>query len=442
MRSIVCSGIAVLLAVFSGVSDVECAAKSKSTSDAVEYSGIVAIINDEIVTSYDLENRVRLVMLSIGDGVTADMKAKIYTEVLEEIVNEKLKTQCTKKYTPKGGWMSKKEMNDAVKDTVQDMAKQINKSPEEFLEFLESKGINFNVIKSQIEANLCWVEYIKARFGKNINISESELNRIYATVKEKFTKESYYVHRMFFPFSKPSEEAAIASHANNLLNMLKNGAEFGSVARQFSKSADAKRGGELGWIFQGQLSPEEESTLKGMSIGSYAIAKSSKGYFLLYLHDKRESGVRSLTDLDIVQVIMPFQQKNPSSDVIGPLMDYVNDLMKKSNGAKDLVAKAKESGMMMISDVTHCTLESMQPQFRNMLSDVQQDCFSKPMLVDGGIVVVCVMDRKVTTLKEPSRDEIKYQKTSERLTVFAERELQDLKKKAVINIDAKYGRRH
>ncbi|GHU11819.1 chaperone SurA [Alphaproteobacteria bacterium] len=437
MRSVICSSLVILLAVFPGISDAACAAKNSAVSDVTEYSGIAAIINDEIITFYDLESRVKFVLLSIGEDVKDNMKAKVYKEVLDEIINEKLKMQYIRKIAPKG-ITSKKELDESVNDAISDMAKQMNKSPEEFMKMLQSKGINPNVIRSQIEVSLCWGEYIRLRFGKNVDISASELNRICNMVKEKFTQESYCVHRMFFPFSKQSDEAAAASHANNILNMLRNGADFGNLARQFSKSADARKGGELGWVFHGQLSPEEEAALKGMSVGSYAIAKSRKGYFVLYLQDKRESGERSLTDLGLVQVIMPFAQEKPSKDVVDQLMSYINDLTRTSRNARAFIAKAKESGIMGVSDESHSTLEAMQPQFKSLLSSIPQNGFSKPILVDAGILVVCVMNKKVTTLKEPSRDEIKRQKINEKLTIFSERELQDLRKKAVIRTDAKY----
>jgi peptidyl-prolyl cis-trans isomerase SurA len=426
----------ILLSIFFGISAVNCASKSNNRQE--EYNGIVATVNDEIITFYDLENRVQLVLLSIGGNVSQSTRAKIQSEVLNEMIDEKLKNQCIKKIMPRGGWLSRRELAETINNAIGEMAKQINKTPEQFLEFLKSKGIKSNTISSQIETGLGWIEYIKARFAKNINISESELNKICAAVKEKLTKESYYVYRMFLPIAKQSEEQNVAIHANNLINMLHNGADFTRVAKQFSKSADAKNGGELGWIFQGQLSQEEEDTLKKMAIESYSIVKSRRGYYILYLRDKRESGVRSITDLKIVQVIVPFREAKPPREIVDPLLDFINDLRKNSSNAETFIAKAKESGILIVSDPMLAVLESMQPQFRNTVANVSVNGFSKPIIIEGGILVLCVLDKKATALKEPSREDIKCQKTNEKLSLFAERELQDLRKKAVIVVDKKF----
>lgn len=431
-----CFCLSALLSIFSGISDVHCV--DSGDHRLMEYKGIVAMVNDEIITFYDLENRVQLVLLSVGGNVSNDVKLQIQLEVLNEMINEKLKSQCIKKLTPKGGWLPKREVSEAVNNAIEEMAKQIDKTPEQFLEFLKLKGINPNIITSQIETGLYWIEYIKARFVKNINMSESELNKIYAAVKEKLTKESYYVYRMFFPMAKQSDEAIVAAHANNVLRMLHNGADFGQVAKQFSKSAEAKNGGELGWVFQGQLSKEEEETLKNISIGSCVTVKSSRGYYILYLRDKRDSGVRSMTDLKIVQIIMPFREAKPSRDIVDPLLDFINDLRKNSSNAGTLIAKAKESGILIVSDTMPAILESMQPKFRNLVANVPVNGFSSPIVIEGGILVMCITDKKVTALKEPSREDIKIQKTNEKLSLFAERELQDLRKKSVIVIDKKY----
>jgi peptidyl-prolyl cis-trans isomerase SurA len=426
------------LSIFFVISDVDCALKNNTHQD--EYSGIVASVNDEIITFYDLESRVQLVLLSIGSKVSNDARAQIQSEVLHEMIDEKLKNQCIQKSMPKGGWLPRREVKEAVNNTIGEIAKQINKTPEQFLEFLKSKGIRSNIINSQIEIGLGWIEYIKARFAKNINISESELNKIYAAVKEKLTKESYFVYRIFLPTAKQSDESSVAVHANNLMNMLRNGADFARLAKQFSKSADSRNGGELGWVFQGQLSRDEEDALKKMAIGSCTIVKSRRGYYILYLRDKRESGVRSFTDLKIVQVIMPFSEAKPSKDIVDPLLDYINDLRKNSSNARTFIAKAKEASILIVSDQMPAVLESMQPQFRNAIANVSVNGFSNPIMIEGGILVLCVLDKKTTTLKEPSREDVKCQKTNEKLSLFAERELQDLRKKAVIVIDKKYSR--
>ncbi|MDR3151746.1 MAG: peptidylprolyl isomerase [Holosporaceae bacterium] len=407
--------------------------------DILEYDGIVAVVNDEIITTLDLNDRIRLVLLFLGQERADAEKSRIRSEVLAEMIDEKLKEQCLKKFAPKEGWLPERDLNDAINNTLTDMARQVNKTLPDFVKFLNAHGIEMWTVAYQINIGICWSEYIRARFGKNVNISESELSRLYASMRERFTQESYCVRRMFFPVSKPSEENAVLTKANNLLDILRRGgADFGNLARQFSKSAEARNGGELGWVFREQLSPEEEKVLQTMPIGSYGMAKNRRGYFILFLQDRRESGTKSITNLKLVQLVVPFPMEHPSGDVVDNVMNFVDGLLKTSRNANELIAHAKESEVAAVSDQMSTVLEGMDPRFRNVLSNVPANGFSRPIRTENGILIICVMDKQVSSLHEPSRSDIKIQKMNEKLAVLAEAEIQGLKKKAVIRIKKKY----
>jgi peptidyl-prolyl cis-trans isomerase SurA len=407
---------------------------------AVEYDGIVAVVNDEIITFRDLDQRVRLVLLSMGSDGTGNEKSRIRHEVLTEMIDERLKNQYLKKIAPGEALIAEQELNEAVNDILDGMAKQTNMPRAEFLKFLNSRGITTETIVSQIRVTLCWSEYIKARFGKNANISEAELGRLHASMREKFTQESYYVHRMFFPVStSPGDESLVLAKVNNLLGILRRGAaDFANLARQFSKSAESSKGGELGWVFRGQLSPEEEKTLQTMAITSYEMVKNSKGYFILFLQDRRESGRKTATNLKLVQLMVPFPAENPSPDVLNNVTIFANGLLKSSRNAKELIARAKESGVVAISEPSAVALESMNPKFRSVLASVSSNGFTKPIRMENGIFIICVLDRQTNSVPEPSRNDIKAHKINERLSVLADAEMQSLRKKAVVTMHQKH----
>jgi peptidyl-prolyl cis-trans isomerase SurA len=429
--------VAVLVSAF--FVETFCTKINDSDAGILEYDGIAAVVNDEIITARDLNDRVRLVLLFLGQEHAGAEKSRIRSEVLAEMIDERLKDQCLKRFAPKEGWLPEQDLDDAINSTLTDMARQVNKPLAEFIKFLTAHGVAPETVAYQIKIGVCWSEYIRARFWKSVNISESELSRLYASMQERFTQESYYIHRMFFPVSKQSEEETVLTKVNNLLDVLRRGgADFGNLARQFSKSAEARKGGELGWVFQGQLSPEEEKALQTMSIGSYGIAKNRRGYFILFLQDKRASGIKTITNLKLVQLMAPFPAEHPSSDVINSVMGFVDGLLKTSRNAKELIARAKESEVAAISDPMAAVLEGMEPKFRNILSHVPANGFSRPIRTENGILIICIMDKQVSSLHEPSRSDIKSQKMNEKLTVLAEAEMQNLKKKAVIRISKKY----
>ncbi|MDR0968199.1 MAG: peptidylprolyl isomerase [Holosporaceae bacterium] len=412
-----------------------CSVCDSDNKQAQEYDGIVAVVNDDIITASDLEERLRLTLFSSGGEVASELKSRILREVLKEMIAEKLKWQCASKYSPKGGWISE----EAVKASFDDIAKRNGMTHDEFCNLLKNKKINKDVLLKQIQINLSWIAYVNARFGKFINISQSEMNRTMAEIKEKRDQESYYVRRMFFPVSDPKNESEVLARVNNLYHMLERGADFGNLARQFSQSPEASKGGEMGWVFQGQLSSEENSALGKMQIGKRAIVRTSRGYAILFLQDKKEAGLSSFTTLKIAQVVIPFRGPNPPKEEVDQLRDFALELKKSSRSCHEFMAKAKESGFCGVSDSASVNLESMAPEFRTALSSLQAGGIGNPIVTPNGLIVICVLDRKTQKIPELTREEVMAQKTNERLSVFADRETRDLGKRAVIAVNEKYG---
>ena len=94
----------------------------------------------------------------------------------------------------------------------------------------------------------------------------------------------------------------------------------------------------------------------------------------------------------------------------------------------------KESGFCGVSDKINLVLEDIQPNLRSALINVGKGQISTPIHTREGLIVVCVLDRNVQSIKEPTSDDIKSQKSNEKLNMFSEQELSNLRKKADIKI--------
>lgn len=399
-----------------------------------EYEGIVAIVNGDIITSLDLEERVNLVIFSMGGSIDEKTKEKLRLEVLKEMINGYIKKQHINKFAPKGGWVAKIDVENAFKD----IAKRNGMTEEQFRNLLKSKYINPEILLNQILNNFEWIEYVKAKFGNKINISSYELKRIATEVKEKLEKESFYVYRMFFPFTDSRDEKNVVVLVNNLYQILLKGADFANVARQFSKSPDAKNGGELGWVFEGQLPSQEIVALKEMKVGTYKIIRNNKGYVILYLKEKKGEGLKNYTNISFIQVIVPFGDQKPSKEQVSATVNYINEMKKNSKNYSDFINQAKNDEFIHISNITTGVLEAMQPKFRNAIEKTGVGKMSETIVFDEGIIVICLLDKKSSTIKAPTQNEIRIQKIDDRLNAAARNELNFLKRKSHITLNSKY----
>jgi parvulin-like peptidyl-prolyl isomerase len=194
----------------------------------------------------------------------------------------------------------------------------------------------------------------------------------------------------------------------------------------------------MGWVFKGQLSAEEDEKLARMQPGETAIVRNSRGYVILFLRDKKEAGAKVFTTVTVVQVALPFGGGTPGKDEIRQLTSYLDNLRRSSPDCRSFIKSVRESGMCAVSEPTTIALESMQPQFRSIVMPLQSGQMSDPIMAPGAVVVFCLLNKKTREIPEPTADDIKIQKMNERLAVFSDRELRDLRKKADIKTYGQY----
>ena len=400
---------------------------AKDWEQPIKYEGIVAIVNGNIITSLDLDDQVKMAILSSGMKDSTELRR----EILKSMITEEIKWGLLKKFAGKVDWVSEKD----IEDSFASIAKRNNMSSESFSKLLASKGINLKAFKHSIRVNLSWIEYVKAKYGKNVNITERELVATLDGIKENKKKESFLVSRMFFPVTDSSSVKAVKDRAYTINHMLAQNARFGELARKFSKSPDARNGGDLGWIYEGQLSREEYSALKSMRVGESRVVQNSRGFYILQLRDKREAGKDSITHLRFIQVGVPRPEYANGQDT----RSLINQLRSRYSNAKAFIDQARTIGCF-VSEPLSGILEAMAPEVRKAVEHCPVNGLSRVVSNEQALFVFCVLDRREEKIPEPTLDDIRNQKINEKFSIFSDKELSELKKRADIKLDKRYGK--
>ena len=400
---------------------------AKGWNEPVKYEGIVAIVNGNIITSQDLDDQVKIAMFASGMKDSSEVR----NEILKSMVTEEVKWGLLKKFSNRMTFVSNKDIDEAFEG----IAKRNNMTGKNFSKLLSSKGINEKSFRHSIRVNLSWIEYIKAKYGKNVNITEKELVATLNGIKESKKKESFLVSRMFFPVTDSSNAEAMRSRVQTINRMLVQKARFGELARKFSKSPDAGNGGDLGWIYEGQLSREEYAALKAMRVGETRVVQNSRGFYILHLRDKRAAGKDTVTHLRFVQVGVPRPEYANGQDT----QSLISQLKSRYSNAKAFINQARTIGCF-VSDPMSGILEAMNPEVRGAVEHCPVNGLSRVVSNEQALFVFCVLDRREEKIPEPTLSDIRNQKINEKFSIFSDKELSELKKRADIKLDSKYGK--
>jgi peptidyl-prolyl cis-trans isomerase SurA len=122
---------------------------------------IVVVVNGDPITALDIEQRSKLTQLSTH-------KAPPRQEVLEELINEKLKIKEAKRF---GLEVSDSE----VDQSFASMASRMRYTPEQLVQGLAKSGVHANTLKSRIRADIAWQQLVRGRFQSILQVGEKDL---------------------------------------------------------------------------------------------------------------------------------------------------------------------------------------------------------------------------------------------------------------------------
>lgn len=254
---------------------------------------IAAVVNDEAISMTDVQDRMKLVLVSSGLHDSKEIRAKIVPQIVEGLIEEQLKLQEARR--------NKLEANDEeVQDGLKIIAEQNKFSPDEFLTLMQKQGIPKDTLLTQIKAQLSWNKVIKEKLRNRVDVNDTDVNTRIERLKGKVGQTEYLVSEIFLPLDNPERANEVQQFAQRMATELQSKkAPFGPVAAQFSKAAGAEKGGSLGWIQEGFLEPDLDKTVLSLEEGGISNpVKTNSGLYILYLQKKRTLTEESIPPKD------------------------------------------------------------------------------------------------------------------------------------------------
>lgn len=251
--------------------------------------GIAAVVNEDIITYSDIENRLKLYLLGAPSQPPEEVRQRMVEQVFMRLVDESLQMQEAKNL---GITVDASEMEHAL-GTV---AGQNNTTAEIFKERLKAAGVAPSTIEDQIRAELAWTQVVRRRLRPQITISEGEIDTELTRMERSSGKTEYRVAEIFISFDGPASEKNAREKAEAIAEEIRKGKPFSMLAREYSEAPGAATGGDLGWIEEGVLDSRLENALQAQRPGQLsAPIRADNGFHLLFLRDKRQQNFIATT---------------------------------------------------------------------------------------------------------------------------------------------------
>jgi peptidyl-prolyl cis-trans isomerase SurA len=422
-------------------------------ADADSVQRAAAVVNGVVISTYDLDQRVRMVLSTTGGAQNAAAQQRMRESVLRTLIDEIL--QLTEAARVKLE-ISEKDIDDAI-DRI---AEQNQTTRDAILKSLAANGVDPQTLRVQIKAEVAWSQLIEGALAPRVKITDADVDAEMARIEAGASKPQYLASEIFVSIDGPQDEARARRSIEQIYQQLQTGTNFPQLAQQFSESATGARGGDLGWIQDGDVPPEVWAAMDRMRLQSVSQPiRTANGWYLIALRDKmrpagsaeekppappgRPAGVPA-GSVKLKRMVLGMPPKMSAEQERG-YVESAMQLREAVKGCQGLEEFLRPIRGVALIDLPVLPLKDLAPEIRGIVqglnpSDVSQPFFS----VEGeqrlmNMLVLCgdkPREEFVPTrvFEMPTREQIQNRMFSQELSVMARRYMRDLRRDAAIEI--------
>jgi len=387
-----------------------------------------AIVNGDIITGTDIDQRLALIVLANGGRVEAEERERLRLQVLRNLIDESLQIQ-------EAAAQDIKISRDEVEQSYARVSRNFKRTPAEMDAYLREQGSSNRSIKRQIEGELAWSRLLRRRVEPFVNVSDDEVQAVIARLEAAKGTQEFRVGEIYLS-ATPENQNEVAANARRIVEQIKQGGSFAAYARQFSEASTASVGGDLGWVRAAQLPDSLAGAVQQLAVGQLAgPIQTPGGFSVLYLADSRQVLTADPRDatLNLRQLSLAFApnvteaEATAKAEALARATQSMGGCGKADEVAKSMGAEVVDNDAVKVRDLP-APLQDML--LRLSIGQATQPFGSQKEGVR--VLVLCGRD-EARAASGPSPDQLRSQIEETRVNQRAQRYLRDLRRDAVVD---------
>lgn len=384
-----------------------------------------AIVNDEIITQTDVEQRMALMLASQRVELSAEEQQRLRAQILRNLIDETLQIQAAR------------ENEMAVEQREIDQyyarfAQGFGHTAQTFGDYLRTIGSSERSVKRQITGELSWQRLQRYRMTR-VSVADEEVRQVLDRLNASRGSSEYRVGEIYIS-ATPETAATVRNNLAQIVQQIRGGASFPAYARQYSEATTAALGGDLGWVRPEQLPPELASVVQSMPVQAVTDPiQVSGGFSVIYLVDSRQVLVADPRDavLSLMQmsIDLPAGTTEPQARVRADQLAEATRAMGGCGRAPDV---ARTIGAELVSN-DGMRARELPVQLQQMLLDMSVGQATQPFGTTERISVLVLCGRDdPRQINMPTAEDVQTALAEQRMNQQAQRYLRDLRRDAVI----------
>jgi len=385
-----------------------------------------AIVNGEIITQTDIDQRVALLAISNGGKIPDEELERVRQQVLRNLIDETLQIQAAK--------AAEIKVTEAdIDKTVARVAGNVKQTPEQMAAYLKANGSSIRSIRRQILGEISWRRLQSAKIESGVSVGDEEVKAVIARLEASKGTEEYRVGEIYLS-ATGANEAQVLANAQRIMEQLRQGASFVGYARQYGESSVAPVGGDLGWVRPEQLPEAIGNAVKSLNPGQISMVRVPGGISIIAVQDKRKVLTADPRNAELnlkqVSVTFPAGTTKVTAELIVARVAQAAQNLGGCGGAEKMAADFNCE--VVQSDAVK--LRELPPALQEMMLPMQVGQATRPFgSLEEGVRVLVICGRDEVDPSLPTYEQVMAQMSEDRVNMRARRYLRDLRRDAVID---------
>jgi len=370
------------------------------TGGVIELDRIVAVVNNEVITQNDLNERMAVVVKQLqAQSTQLPPQDAMKKQLLERMINDMVQMQEAKETGIR--------VDDAMLDkTLQRIADENNLSMTAFRSRLETDGIKWQKFREEVRGEVILQRLREREVEGTINVTEAEVDtQISLEAREATTDQEFRLAHILVLVPEQATSAQIEARRKRALlalGELRKGADFAQISAQYSDAPDALQGGNLGWRPSGRLPAIFLEALSPLKAGEVTdILKSANGFHIVKLLDKRGRNVQpSIQQTHARHILIRTKEGVTDTDARERLARLRERIIAGADFAELAKVHSDDPSNAKGGDLGWISPGDTVPEFERTMNQLRDNEISAPIQSPFGWHLVQVIERRTEGVSE------------------------------------------
>ncbi|MBS1208645.1 MAG: SurA domain protein [Proteobacteria bacterium] len=305
---------------------------------AAELDRVVAVVNDEVITSSELASRVTQAVQQLSSqGTPAPANSQLRHQVLERMIIEKVQLQ----YAKTRGISADDAMLDRA---IQRIAEQNKLTAAEMPAAVAKAGIEWKQFRDNIRNEIIMARLREREVDSRITVSQAEVDALLTAGAAAPKSREYLVSHILLRAPEgatPDQLKALDLRAEEVMRQIRQGEDFAKLAAEYSAAQDAMQGGSLDWRPLDRLPALFVDEVQGMRKGEVSkITRSAAGLHIFKLVDVRDA-VEAKVEVEQTRARHILIRKNESGSNADQAIRRLEDIAARIRNGVDFAEMAR-----------------------------------------------------------------------------------------------------